>query len=927
MKNIQYLAYFAALWAMSPSFAQNVPLGTYDDATRFRINGQRGTDNAGVDFLALASWNQFESTYDDDSTIKTGFFDTPAGVTQLPWDLGHDIELKMDGSTANINSVFNQANVGITKIYNSTINVNADTTIGGRLASDGGMIFNIAAGVTFKAGGEIDTGGVFNNTVRSQINVNGVSGNRSTVTSNAGIKVSTGGDFTASYADITATQINSLNGATTTLNNVTFTGTHTNLNDRFVRAEGGYNSGTDTITYGVVNIADSTIDARVYTNNYGQINLTNSAVTANGGGLDLAKGSTIVVDNSTMNYTNGGIGIRNTQSTTDRNNLETSLIIKNGSTVTVSGGLSMGENNSVSGNASVIMEGSGSTLSVNSFENPNNNNRDGGDFVVHLTGSNNTFEVRTGNVNIDGYRTTAGSTIKGGTVGVLIEGEGNTFTTTKRIHLGRNDSGTNTDFIGGGAYFKASSNNAANRATVVAPEVNLGMSTYAGSTYVTELELGGNTDMYRNADTKDGVVDLRIGSSGGGTVSSGTSMFTVKGDNNKAFIGRFDIGQVNSISGGKMIVDISGDSNVLTATHGDGLRILSDANTSGGEVAFKMGGTNNKLTVESNNGLRILNADVSGGTVDLTVEGSNNTFDIVGGEGIRMLDAVTTGGKADFTIKGSSNTVTVNSLTTRNGLRTLNSGGGISGGEANIIVEGTGNKLLFINNDGNANVVLKNGNGASGGSSSLILRGTNNTITLGGEFTLANSDNATGGDALFEISGTGNIFEAGSIRMGSGSSTDFTSAFNVVGGGNTITISGGLSAWNNGSDGAQFNFFVDNSGITSVDFGSGVNFDVLMNIDFSGVGTLFENENLYFLTSDSSLNVNRTKITVTLSDGTVIALQNGVDTYGNANEGFTIISDGSTFGFNYYNNIPEPGTYAVIFGAIALAIAAYRRRK
>lgn len=94
-------------------------------------------------------------------------------------------------------------------------------------------------------------------------------------------------------------------------------------------------------------------------------------------------------------------------------------------------------------------------------------------------------------------------------------------------------------------------------------------------------------------------------------------------------------------------------------------------------------------------------------------------------------------------------------------------------------------------------------------------------------------------------------------------------------------------------------------------------------IDFSNISDIYD-ENEYALISADALSVNSTLFQYTLDGSTFKDILLG-DSVQDGGLFLELKQDGSTISY-IYSFVPEPATYAAIFGALALALAALRRR-
>lgn len=208
--------------------------------------------------------------------------------------------------------------------------------------------------------------------------------------------------------------------------------------------------------------------------NGGTISITGSPDKSTGnldwisGSMNVRNDAKVAIDNINIEQKRGNINLDNF--TSDNYDPDTMgdfnavLEIKDNVTWNVAGSINMGHANARGGSAKLLFSGENSTLTLTGGIQSNINTRYGGNLAVVMEGKNNTLST-SNNVNLDGYKYGGndGSFVEGGTVGMVIAGEGNTYKGTHRIHLGRNDVNGEVEFISGKAYLHVSSSNAENK--------------------------------------------------------------------------------------------------------------------------------------------------------------------------------------------------------------------------------------------------------------------------------------------------------------------------------------------------------------------------------------------------------------------------------------------------------------------------------
>ncbi len=360
----------------------------------------------------------------------------------------------------------------------------------------------------------------------------------------------------------------------------------------------------------------------------------------------------LTLSNTTWTNTAGGLDI-NTPSTAD--NTSALVELKDGNVVNLAGNIRLGGSNGASGTATLLISGNNNELTATNLEGPVEG-RSGGDSVLKVTGNDNTIFIDGGNINLDGY--VVNGPITGGSQGVDIQGEGNVFKGTNRMHIGRNDG--NSLYEGGTAYFRISSSSAENKARLyLASSVNLGLGDGESSTYVSEFTIGGNT-VVRAMDEVSALESVNIGTGGASTPTGGTAVFNVQGANNDVLIGNVNVMHVQASGTASGYFNIKGTNNLVRIT--DSLRISTLSGGDGTSITngngyVSVSGTGNTLIVD--NETIIGNHDrASAGLARFTVEGTGNTVTL----NTVKLGAGTdvTGGNGRFIVKGSGNTIDIN---------------------------------------------------------------------------------------------------------------------------------------------------------------------------------------------------------------------------------------------------------------------------
>lgn len=337
--------------------------------------------------------------------------------------------------------------------------------------------------------------------------------------------------------------------------------------------------------------------------------------------------------------------------------------------------------------------------------------------------------------------------------------------------------------------------------------------------------------------------------------------------------------------------------------------------------------------------------------VSIDISGSNNT--LYARDNLNLSDSsIKEGAVINFSMTGEGNVLNVNNFNVNNQDESL-------GGTVTAVFRG--------DNAANKNqIIIRSGEMIMQGSQALDAT-TNYTFSMQGNTTFNRGDgrgvwlkiNEWGGktytsNVTFEVKGSGNDILLSGLEVGKDTDNWDESlgkgTLRIVGGENKIVI----KSTDDGHNGFKLNsggvieFVVDNTGITPI---TNLTFNNnqsngMMKIDFSNITTPQEETRyVLFQTSDHNTNVfgelfdvSNPEDVYAHEDFVSVILANDDDMYRfaleyNESEEFQD-AEGNNINFMqlviYYTNstvVPEPATYAAIFGALALAFAAYRRRK
>ena len=399
-------------------------------------------------------------------------------------------------------------------------------------------------------------------------------------------------------------------------------------------------------------------------------------------------------------------------------------------------------------------------------------------------------------------------------------------------------------------------------------------------------------------------------------------------------------------------INLGGYSKFITRSN---INIGSDDSLSG-TANFLVSGSNNLAEFNSFYVRLGKNAEEVATTANIDISGSNNT--VYARNNFNLSESLLkTGAVINFSMTGEGNVLNVNNFNVSNQDES-------TGGTITAVFRG--------DNAANKNqIIIRSGEMILQGSQALDAT-TSYTFSMQGNTTLNRGDgrgvwlkiHEWGGksyttNTTFEVKGSGNDILLSGLEVGKETDNWDESlgkgTLRIVGGENKIVIKAteieGVSDGHNGfrlNSGGMIEFVVDNTGITPI---TNLTFNNnssngMMKIDFSNITTPQEETRYVLLqTSDHNQNifgelfdVSNPEDVYAHEDFVSVILANDDDVYRFAleyteSEEFQD-ADGNNINFMqlvvYYTNnivVPEPSTYAAIFGALALAFAAYRRRK
>ena len=358
-----------------------------------------------------------------------------------------------------------------------------------------------------------------------------------------------------------------------------------------------------------------------------------------------------------------------------------------------------------------------------------------------------------------------------------------------------------------------------------------------------------------------------------------------------------------------------------------------------GKSILRITGENNLFAMENKdtgavNGSVYLGCKaVEGLDAQFLVSGANNEVRI--GSYVQGQNGAA-GANTLFSITGSNNVLNFTGF--RNHFR-LAWRGASTGGTNTVYFKGDGaeaNKRVYFNTHATSNTAatidLGGANGTNDVHNNFILDGNatlRGTETEGAFVTLnsTNSENQTAyGVHRFEINNSGNQVHLSTLNLGNASQVSgSTSTFSVSGSGSDINIdilnvNGAAGTSKSDIKGGAMEFVFNSDSISTVNATKINAFSGVLVLDFSrfnGVAGQAYEYDLLSSTNDWSSIWNNFGWSDDTGSDRVLFLGDGDLSLSYAGGTLSAI----------YTAIPEPSTYAAIFGALALAFAAYRRRK
>lgn len=427
-------------------------------------------------------------------------------------------------------------------------------------------------------------------------------------------------------------------------------------------------------------------------------------------------------------------------------------------------------------------------------------------------------------------------------------------------------------FIGGGSYNTSNDmRQDAISGTSTVTFKNAGEITFGGSILVA----GSNVDLRESGTTHTNVAKLVIEN----------TKFTLNGELLFGHEQKFG----NNIYGGTSILEIAGENSAFISSN-KGLYSGYNTTTYGGDRKILVSGKNNTVSFGSDGAFHMNSAGGAkqyGGSFELNIQGEGHTFQTGNNIDIGMKDAV--GGSNTFYVKGTSSA---------NKNKVLVNGGTIyikasSDQESTIVntMELAGNTILQKADGGSINFNLSSSDTAVAGAAKFIISGENNEVYLN-NLSVGRSD-LDSANILFQIEGSTHNINAVNFALR-------TSGLNM--------------------QAATLSFVSDSAGISTLKTTSVNELSGFIDVDFSKYVAQTTDAVQFILISAENNWDGSNYETDSDSEYIKVALANENDTWRTFMEGNNLVLE--------YTSavIPEPSTFAAIFGAIALAFAAYRKK-
>lgn len=606
-------------------------------------------------------------------------------------------------------------------------------------------------------------------------------------------------------------------------------------------------------------------------------------------------------------------------------------------------------NNTSGGNFELVFENSNNDLNVGSHISfgKASTNAMSGDWKIYTAegAANNSFTV---NSNIDMWVSSAlGNTAS---TGVDWKGEGNVLSVNGAIYMkgSKAESGNSYMYmkVSDGGTFALKDVNigadkladssvsglaemvVANGGILSANNIRVNNSGVAGATAVSKLVF--DNAVFTSGEGGNSIASVTLGGFNGNkqdsaadSILGGTAVLEVKNGSN-VILGNSSVNMIasnnaDSTSVSKLIVDSS------TLISGGELKIAHDSigGIAGGSVVVEVKGENALLEFTDKGLYGGYNVDVSGGDVDVSLSGSNNK--IYFKEQYQMFGSgsgIQTGGTFDTSVTGVGNTfesgnIILGKSSSTGGKNTFYAKGDSAEQKNNIFI-GNGNYDVYVNASAVEGSTIENSFILAG--NTILDRSPDSpetvTIHIGGS-------SAVAGKASFIVKGSGNVVNGEILYIdGSGEAVLRIEGYgNDVHFNNTINLRGSGSSYAD-AVGGRFEFAVDNYGaglgeamLTSTSVGD---FTGSVLVDFTSLTGEFSEAEFLLI---SSTNDWSGKYESWLSSGLF-----DFNLRDESDEARFEYAGGNLYVI-YTSSVPEPATFAAIFGLCAFVIAACRRRK
>lgn len=381
------------------------------------------------------------------------------------------------------------------------------------------------------------------------------------------------------------------------------------------------------------------------------------------------------------------------------------------------------------------------------------------------------------------------------------------------------------------------------------------------------------------------------------------------------------------------------DGATLTTNNDNGYSTQNSAMRSG-EVGIKLLGDGSSFISKGQMNINPGNEGNTGGTYAIRMLGTNGTFEA---QKNLHLNGLFQGDDAMylFEMQGSGNTANVNTFNLGNNNSTAGTYRFYSKSDS---AENKNNLVLTSN----TTIMLEGQMVESTAVREFIMAGNTTLRTSSGGGIILKvheygGKDYLGGTGLFEVRGSGNdaLFEG--LYFGNGIASGGTAIMRIVGGGSKIearTFRMMSGAWTSLDEriGGVLEYKFDDTGISAIKITNNIDnsFSGILSIDFTGMSGNYDNERFVLISSSDASLENKIAEYWYNFEYQEMYEQMEVLTRGLEGESFTFAIEDSleNEGYKdfvvYYTGasvIPEPSAYAAIFGALALAFAAYRRRK